>query len=205
MALLDDIKKRFASESSARDSGRLPRGQHLTAPGKWPVLHEGPVPRFDRASWSLRIFGLVERETQLSYDQLLALPRATPTTDFHCVTTWSKFDMRWEGVRVKDVLGLAGVTPEARAVMVHAEHGYTSNVLLDDITRDDCLLAHRVDGADLAPEHGYPLRLVVPHLYAWKSVKWVRGLELMARDKPGFWEQRGYHMRGDPFAEERYS
>ncbi|MFN7973923.1 MAG: sulfite oxidase-like oxidoreductase [Acidobacteriota bacterium] len=204
--MFEHVQKRRAAEEAARRAGRLPAGQSLTAEGKWPVLHEGPIPAFDRASWDFRIWsreGLVA-ERRLGYDELLAVAPARLQTDFHCVTTWSKLDMTWEGVRVKDLLAATAIDPRARVVMVHAEHGYTANVPLDDLRRDEVMLASRVDGADLAPEHGYPLRLVVPHLYAWKSVKWVRGFELLARDRPGYWEQRGYHMRGDPWKEERY-
>lgn len=204
MALWDEIGKRRQDEAAARESGRLPPGQHLTAPGKWPVLHEGPVPRFDRARWDFRIFGLVEEERTLRYDELCSLPQSKVVADIHCVTTWSRFDMIWEGVRTRDLLALVKVKPEARAVVVHAEHGYTANLLLADFLHEKALLAHRVDGADLAPEHGYPLRLCVPHLYFWKSVKWARAIELCPMDRPGYWEERGYHMRGDPFQEERY-
>lgn len=205
MAQSDELARRRDAEQEARRSGRLPPGQSLTGAGKWPVLHEGEVPTFDPARWDFRIWGLVGSPVTLSHAEFSALPKVARTTDFHCVTTWSKFDMAWEGVRTADVLALVKVAPEARAVMVHDGGGYTANLLLDDFLRSDCLFVHRVDGAPLAPEHGGPLRLMVPHLYAWKSVKWVRGLELVAKDAPGYWEQRGYHMRGDPFVEERYS
>lgn len=205
MAQSDELRSRRDAEEAARRSGRLPPGQSLTSPGKWPVLHEGAVPGFDLARWDFRIFGLVNAPLVLTWERFAGLPRVTLRTDFHCVTTWSKLDMVWEGVRTADVLALVAPDPRATAVMVHDGGGYGANLLLEDFLRPDCLFADRVDGAPLDPEHGGPLRLVVPHLYAWKSVKWSRGVELLAKDAPGYWEQRGYHLRGDPFAEERYS
>lgn len=205
MALSNELEKRRAAEEAARKAGRLPPGQSLAAEGKWPVLHEGDVPAFDPESWDFRISGLVAAPRTLAFAELAALPRTRVTTDFHCVTTWSKLGMTWEGVPTRDVLALVAPAPAATAAMVHDGRGYTANLLLDDLLRPGCLFALRVDGADLAPEHGGPLRLVVPHLYAWKSVKWARRIELVSADAPGYWEQRGYHMRGDPFAEERYS
>ena len=186
--------------------GRLPPGQHLVT--NFPVLHVGPVPRFDLQTWRLRLFGLVGEEKHFTYQELTsgeAFPLARVQADFHCVTSWSKLDNVWEGVRCIDLLARVAVKPQARYVMVHCAYGYTTNIPLADLQRRDVLLAWRHNGADLAPEHGYPLRLVVPHLYAWKSAKWVQGLEFMAEDKPGYWEQRGYHMYGDPWREQRYA
>lgn len=184
---------------------RIPPRQSLTR--KWPVLHYGSTPAFDRASWTFHLFGLVEAPWQCTYDEFLGLPRVQVHADMHCVTRWSTLDNIWEGVATKDVLSKVKVKPEANFVMVHCEHGFTTNLPLNDFLGEDCLFAWRHHGRDLEPDHGYPLRLVVPRLYAWKSAKWVRGIELMAADKPGFWEEfahGGYHMRGDPWLEERF-
>jgi DMSO/TMAO reductase YedYZ molybdopterin-dependent catalytic subunit len=189
-------------EEEMRREGRLPPGQSLTL--KWPVLHYGLVPRFDREHWDFRIFGLVANMVRLNYDEFLALPHVEVTADFHCVTRWSRFNNRWEGIPFQEVMKLAKPKPEARYVMVHAEQDFAANVPLADLDRPDVLFAYKHDGEPLAPEHGYPLRLIVPHLYAWKSVKWIRGLEFTERDAPGFWEQNGYHMYGDPWREQRY-
>lgn len=183
-------------------AGRLPPGQSLTL--KWPVLHVGTVPRFDPAKWDFRIFGLVEREVRLTWDEFSRLPMKVVVADMHCVTRWSRFDVRWEGVPFSEVYRLAQVKSAARYVMVHAEQGFTSNVPLADLLQPNSLFALKHNGEPLPDDHGYPLRLVVPHLYAWKSVKWVRGIEFRETDEPGFWEQGGYHMRGDPFREERF-
>jgi DMSO/TMAO reductase YedYZ molybdopterin-dependent catalytic subunit len=182
---------------------RLPRGQVRTR--KWPVLTYGETPRLDLASWSFRCFGLVEQPMTWSWPEFLALPRVQVTSDVHCVTRWSRFDNRWEGVAVSEILGRARVSPGAVAVMVHADPDYTTNLLLTDLLTEDALLAFKHDGADLPVEHGGPCRLVVPRLYFWKSAKWVRGLELLDHNPPGFWEQNGYHLRADPWLEERYS
>lgn len=181
---------------------RLPPGQYLTK--GWPVLHYGDVPRVQLSTWTFRVWGLVARPQEWTYEQFLALGHAAVTCDIHCVTRWSKFDNTFEGVPFRKVLEAVQPLPDARFVMVHAEHGFTTNVPLADLDRDDVLFAHKHNGAELTPEHGWPLRLVVPHLYFWKSAKWVRGLEFRAEDAPGFWESYGYHMRGDPWQEQRY-
>ncbi|HVP30924.1 MAG TPA: sulfite oxidase-like oxidoreductase [Myxococcota bacterium] len=186
-----------------RAAGRLPPSQHLTE--KWPVLHYGTVPSVDLARWDFRVFGLVQDEVRVSWRELRALPAATVVSDIHCVTHWSKFDCRWEGVPVASLLSRARPKPGARFALVHAEQGFTANLPLADLLDPSVLLAWSMNGEPLAPEHGAPLRLVVPKLYFWKSVKWVRGIELLERDQPGFWERNGYHMRGDPWREERYS
>jgi len=195
-----DERKR--KEQEMRSEGRLPPGQSLTL--KWPVLHYGSVPRVDLARWDFRVTGLVEHPLRLSGEEFNQLPRVERTSDFHCVTRWSRFDNRWTGVAMREILSRAKPTPEAKYVLVHAEQGYTANVPLADLDRDNVLLATYHDGEPLTADHGYPLRLIVPHLYAWKSVKWVRGLELLSTDQAGFWEQNGYHKRGDPFKEERF-
>ena len=190
-------------EREMRAEGRLPPGQSLTL--KWPVLHQGSVPRFDPQRWDFRIFGLVEEPVKLSWQEFGRLPQTEETADFHCVTRWSRFDNHWQGVAATEVLKLAKVKPAARYVMVHAEYDYTANLPLADFLRPTTLFATKHDGEPLTGEHGYPLRLIVPHLYAWKSVKWVRGIELLEREEPGFWEENGYHIYGDPFLEERFS
>lgn len=184
-------------------ASRLPPGQYETE--KWPVLHYGSVPRFDPARWDFRIFGEVDQPVRLTYQEFMALPTTILTCDIHCVTAWSKFGVAFEGVSARTVLALATVKPQAAFVMVHAEQGYEANLPLEYLLADDALFASRADGADLAPEHGWPLRLVVPRLYFWKSAKWVRALELMAQDRRGFWERNGYHNHADPWKEERYS
>jgi DMSO/TMAO reductase YedYZ molybdopterin-dependent catalytic subunit len=182
---------------------RIPPGQRVTE--KFPVLHYGSVPRFDRQTWDLRVFGLVGKPLTLSYDQVLELPSTRIVADIHCVTSWSKLDTVWEGVLFRDFWELVRAQPEGGFVMVHCEQGFTTNLPLEVLLDDDVLLAYRYDDAPLAPEHGYPLRLVVPQRYFWKSAKWVRGLELMAQDRLGFWEVRGYHNNADPWKEERYA
>ena len=195
-----DERKR--KEREMRDAGRLPPGQSLTL--KWPVLHNGSVPTFDAKRWDFRIRGLVEREVSLNWQQFNELPTTTVNSDFHCVTRWSRFDNTWTGVSFREIMKLAKPKPEARFALVHGEQGYTANVPLADLDRDNVLFATHHDGQPLTPNHGYPLRLIVPHLYAWKSVKWVRGIEFTAQEVAGFWEQNGYHIHGDPFKEQRF-
>jgi DMSO/TMAO reductase YedYZ molybdopterin-dependent catalytic subunit len=182
---------------------RTPPGQILT--GNWPVLHYGNVPRVDLAAWRFRIFGLVENAVELTHQEFQNLPRTKVGCDIHCVTHWSRLDNEFEGVLFKDVLKLVQVKPEAQYVLFHAEGGWSTNVPLADLLRDNVLFAWRWNGQDLSPEHGWPMRTVVPHLYFWKSAKWVKGMEFLAEDRPGFWERNGYHMYGDPFREQRYS
>ena len=181
---------------------RLPPGQRLTE--GWPILHYGSIPRIDLSTWEFRIFGLVEEEVALSWEQFMALPQTRTRSDIHCVTTWSKYDNDWEGVRLRDLIALARPAAGATHVMFHSAGGYTTNVPLSELMGDEVLLAHHHDGRPLEPEHGGPLRGVVPNLYFWKSAKWVRGIELLAEDRPGFWEMYGYHIHGDPWTEERY-
>ncbi len=184
-------------------AGRVPPGQYVTE--KWPVLHYGSIPRFDPQTWDFRIFGLVEAPARLSYKEFRALPTKTITCDIHCVTAWSRLEMTFEGVPATTILNLVKVRPEAKFVVAHCEQGYETNLPLEYLRAADALFAWRADGADLTPEHGWPLRLVIPRLYFWKSAKWIRGIELLAGDRPGFWERNGYHMHGDPWKEERYS
>ena len=201
--MLFDGKDRKELERLRKQEGRLPPGQSLTL--KWPVLHYGSVPRFDPEHWDFRVYGLVQSPLRLSWDEFNALPRIQRTGDFHCVTRWSRFDNQWDGVAVREVLRRAHPRPEAAYVLVHGEQGFTANVPLADLDRDEAVLATHHDGQPLTPDHGYPLRLIVPHLYAWKSVKWLRGLEFLDCDAPGLWEQNGYHMYGDPWKEQRFS
>ena len=191
------------TSKAPRQGQRLPPGQVLT--DKWPVLHYGSVPKLDLSAWSFRVFGLVEREKRWTWEEFLSLPRVEVRNDIHCVTRWSKFDNLWQGVAVKDVLREAGVRTDARYAIAHAEQGFTANLPLAELLKDDVLLALKHGGEDLTPEHGWPLRLVVPNRYFWKSAKWIRGLELSASDRPGFWEQNGYHNDADPWKEERFS
>jgi len=181
---------------------RVPPGQHIV--GGFPVLHYGGIPRFDKATWDFRVWGLVEEEKRWSFDEFRALPTQEIVADIHCVTHWTKLDTHWEGISTRELLSHVRVKPEARYVLVHAEQNFTSNLPLEDFLREENLFAWRYDGQELAPEHGGPLRLVVPSLYFWKSAKWVRGIELLSKDHRGFWESYGYHNRGDPWKEERF-
>ena len=182
---------------------RVPPNQRVTE--GWPVLTYGGPPRIDLKEWKFIVAGAVEDEVSFTWEEFTALPQTAIACDVHCVTGWSKLDNEWGGVAFTELLKHVRLKPEAQHVMVHSYGGYTTNVPLADLTRDDVLLAHTHNGKPLAPEHGSPLRLVVPHLYFWKSAKWVRGLLFMAEERPGFWEMYGYHIRGDPWNEERYA
>jgi DMSO/TMAO reductase YedYZ molybdopterin-dependent catalytic subunit len=201
--MLFDGTDRRALERLKREEGKLPPGQSLTL--KWPVLHYGSVPRFDPAAWDFRVYGLVQSPLRMNWEEFNGLPKIERSSDFHCVTRWSRFDNRWQGVAFQEVLRQAKPKPDAVFVLVHAEQGFTANVPIADLDRKEVLLATHHDGELLSAEHGYPLRLIVPHLYAWKSVKWVRGLEFLDHDVAGFWEQNGYHMYGDPWKKQRFS
>jgi DMSO/TMAO reductase YedYZ molybdopterin-dependent catalytic subunit len=203
MALFRDLGERRVLEKKAQAEGRLPPGQSLTL--KWPVLHYGSVPLFDPAKWDFKISGLLEEAKRLAWDEFRALPQTEVTSDFHCVTRWSRMDNCWKGVLFAEVLKLVKAKQGAEFVLVQAEEGYTANMPLADLLRPNVLFAFEHDGAPLPAEHGGPVRLVVPHLYAWKSVKWVRGFLLLDRDRLGFWERKGYHAYGDPWKEQRYS
>jgi DMSO/TMAO reductase YedYZ molybdopterin-dependent catalytic subunit len=184
------------------EPARLPPGQYLT--DKWPVLHAGSVPRIDLATWDFQVSGAVEQPLRLSWDELKELPSREVTIDIHCVTRWSRFDTSFRGVHWSELAGLVQPKPYARFVVAHAEQGFSSNVPLEAIEDENALLAYEADGEPLAPEHGWPLRLVVQHRYFWKSAKWLRGLELRSTDQPGFWERYGYHNDADYWKEERY-
>lgn len=175
---------------------RVPPGQHLV--DKLPVLSYGPTPRFNPKKWDFRLFGMVENELRFSYEEFRALPLSRERADFHCVTTWSKLDNVWEGVRTIDLMARVRLKPEARHAIVHCDGGYTTNLALAEFVGEGVMLAWRHDGRDLEPDHGWPLRLVVPKLYGWKSAKWVRAIEFADIDRRGFWEVRGYHNHADP-------
>jgi DMSO/TMAO reductase YedYZ molybdopterin-dependent catalytic subunit len=181
---------------------KTPPGQFVT--DKFPVLSYGSTPRVDLKEWRFRVTGRVEQEMEWTWEEFLALGHIIVTADFHCVTQWSRLDNTWEGVPFREVMQRVRPLPLARYVMVHCYGGYTANLSLEALTEADVLFANRHDGQPLAPEHGGPLRLVVPKRYGWKSAKWVRGLELLDKDQPGFWEGRGYHMEGDPWKEQRF-
>jgi DMSO/TMAO reductase YedYZ molybdopterin-dependent catalytic subunit len=184
------------------DPARLPPGQYLTE--KWPVLHAGSVPDTDLATWDFRIFGEVENPITLSWEEFIALPKAENVQDIHCVTRWSRFDTRFGGVHWRQLAKVVRPKPSARFVVAHAEQGFTANVPLEFLEDDLALLATEADGEALTAEHGWPLRLVIPGKYFWKSAKWLRAIELRSTDEPGFWERYGYHNDADPWREERY-
>ena len=204
---------RRKEEERIRNEGRLPPGQSLTL--KFPVLHYGPVPSFDPATWDFRVWGEVEQEKSWTWEEFNRLPRAKLTMDIHCVTRWSKFDTEWEGVSVKTLVeqGLIKLKPSAAYVMQHAEYGFTVNLPLEIVLQENFLMATHFNGKPIEPDHGYPLRGVVGHIlaepeletpYFWKGAKWLRGLEFMSHDRRGFWEQAGYHNRADVWKEERF-
>jgi DMSO/TMAO reductase YedYZ molybdopterin-dependent catalytic subunit len=193
----------FTGRSREARDPRLPPGQY-DARDDWPVLTAEPTPRLDTARWTFTVEGLVDSTTTWTWDEIHALPPSRYAGDIHCVTTWSKLGMTWDGVSVDTLLAAAGPKPEATHVMAVSHTGYTTNLPLADVTDGKAWVAWRVDGRDLPTEHGGPARLLVPHLYFWKSAKWVSGLRLMDHDERGFWERNGYHDRGDPWLEQRY-
>ncbi len=205
MSLFDKFRK--SPQEEAERAGRVPPGQKLT--NAFPVLTYGPTPMIEPAKWTCRVFGLVEREAVVTWDDLQAMPQTKQTCDLHCVTTWSQLDMVWTGVKITDFLAAiedrtGGVHPDAQFVMQHCYGGYTTNVPLDEFLDKDVLFAHTYEGRPLSAEHGGPVRILLPKLYLWKSAKWVNGLEFMREDRRGFWEQYGYHNHGDPWTEERF-
>ncbi|MDQ0503309.1 sulfite oxidase-like oxidoreductase [Xanthobacter agilis] len=185
----------------ARD--RLPPGQHLVQ--DWPVLDLGEQPDVPLAAFRLDVTGAVEAPASWDWTAFMALPQTRRVSDIHCVTTWSRYDNAWQGVTTRTLLDIVRPTADARAVMLRSHDGYTTNLLLEDFADPDALIAHSWEGAPLSRVHGGPVRVVVPHLYFWKSAKWLRKIEVIGADKAGFWERRGYHMRGEPWAEQRYS
>jgi DMSO/TMAO reductase YedYZ molybdopterin-dependent catalytic subunit len=193
----------FTGRSRTSRDPRLPPGQY-DAGTEWPVLTAEPTPRLDLGRWTFTVEGLVETPTTWTWDEIHALPGSRYEGDIHCVTTWSKLGMTWDGVSVDTLLAAAKPRPEATHVMAVSHTGYTTNLPLDDVTGGKAWVSWHVDGRDLPTEHGGPARLLVPHLYFWKSAKWVSGLRLMDHDERGFWERNGYHDRGDPWTEQRY-
>ena len=197
---------RSRAEKKVADAGydpaRLPPGQYYTE--KWPVLHAGSIPSYDLSDWDFVVEGEVESPLRLSWEEFNALPRTSHTQDIHCVTRWSRFDTSFRGVHWRDLAELVKPKPSARFVVAHAEQGFTSNVPLGALEDEQAMIAYEADGELLDPEHGWPLRLVVPSRYFWKSAKWLRGLELLDHDQPGFWERYGYHNEADYWREERY-
>ncbi len=182
---------------------RIPPGQYFTE--KWPVLHYGSIPSTDLATWDFRVWGEVEEPFSITWQGFQQMPRTRLTADIHCVTRWSRLDASFEGVPIQHILERAQVTPEAHFVLAHSEQGYTTNMPLEVLNDTDVLLADVADDAPLTPEHGYPLRLIVPKRYFWKSAKWIRGLQFLSRDQLGFWERYGYNNSADPWKEERFS
>ena len=182
---------------------RLPPGQHLTQ--DWPVLDLGVVPPVSRERWRLDVYGAVETPVFWTYAEFAGQKQDRSTSDIHCVTTWSRYDNEWEGLATRELLVACQPRDDARFVVLHCYDGYTTNLALEDFAAEDALLAHSWSGQPLSDEHGGPVRLVVPHLYFWKSAKWLQAIEFVTEDAPGFWEVRGYHNRGDPWAEQRYS
>lgn len=193
----------FTKDYPPEIAERVPPGQRLVK--TWPVLHFGSIPPFDGVNWDLEVSGLVEHPFTLTYQELQALPKVTVGADMHCVTGWTTLDNTWEGVAFRTLRDMAAPLAEARWVIARGAHGYTSNLSLEAMDEDDVLVAWRNHGDELTPEHGWPLRLVVPKRYAWKSAKWLTGLEFADSNRRGFWEIRGYHVHAEPFAEERYS
>jgi len=196
-----DRKEVIKSPDTER-ANRIPPNQKVTE--DWPVLHFGTVPGIDISKWTFIISGLVEKERTLSYQEFILLPRVKVFSDIHCVTGWSRLNNLWEGVSTSLIKDLAHILPDARFVLVHSAGGFTTNLSISDFFEADVLFAIKHDDRPLSPEHGYPVRLIIPRLYFWKSAKWVVGVEFVSEDRPGFWESHGYHNRGDPWKEERY-
>jgi len=195
---------RFLTGRPARpETDRLPPGQHLTQ--DWPVLDLGITPNITRERWRLDVYGAVETPLFWDFAQLSAQPQSTFISDIHCVTTWSRYDNAWEGLSTRALLDACQPKPDARFVSLESYDGYTTNLSLEDFASDDALLAHSWQGTPIDGEHGGPVRVIVPHLYFWKSAKWLQRIEFREHDKPGYWEVRGYHNRGDPWEEQRYS
>lgn len=193
---------KFFQKPGSQEEERVPPGQYLTK--GFPVLTYGNTPHVSTEEWEFRVWGLAEEKT-FSWADFMALPQSNFTADFHCVTRWSKLDVQWTGVKVTDFMRLVELDSKAVHVMEHCYGGYDTNLPLEDFLREENFFAHTVFGEPLSPEHGGPMRLVVPHLYAWKSAKWINGLEFLSKEESGFWERNGYHRRGEPWAEERYS
>lgn len=198
------VTRGFTGRRPAPDkAGRIPPGQHEVF--DFPVLSAGPTPRVDLRTYRFTVRHGPRPLAQFTWEQLTALPRTAITKDIHCVTTWSKLDTRWSGVLVDDLLSAAGIVPPTRFTLAHTVDGYSTNVPVDDLVGGKAMIALEYDGQPLTPDHGGPARLLVPHLYFWKSAKWVNGLQFIERDTGGFWELRGYHLYGDPWREQRFT
>ncbi|MEK9131828.1 MAG: sulfite oxidase-like oxidoreductase [Patescibacteria group bacterium] len=193
----------FGQRRQSSDRSRIPPGQYETR--DFPVLSLGPTPHVLPEHFTLRVTGLVEKPQKWNWDELLALPHEEVVRDIHCVTKWSKLDSRWSGVSLDYIMQVAGVSPDANFLIAHSDDGYTTNIPLEDIRKGKAWVATSYDDSPISDEHGGPVRLLIPHLYFWKSAKWLAKLEFVADDAPGFWEVRGYHNHGDPWKEERYS
>ena len=196
-------RRHLTGEFDSSHENRLPPGQHLVE--KWPVLDLGVQPDVPLSNWRLRIDGAVENAVALDFDTFMALPQVDYVSDIHCVTTWSRYDNRWAGVASQTIIDLVKPSAEASHVIFHCYDGYTTNIKLDVFKEPDVLLAHSWEGESLTREHGGPMRAIVPQWYFWKSAKWIQQIEFSATDKPGFWEERGYHNEADPWTEQRYS
>jgi DMSO/TMAO reductase YedYZ molybdopterin-dependent catalytic subunit len=192
----------FFSKPTSDQSDRVPPKQHLSK--GFPVLTYGETPQVSMENWELKVWGLVQPKT-FNWSEIMAMPKSNFTTDFHCVTHWSKLDVQWTGIKVTDFMQFVEVDPQAIHIMEHCYGGYTTNILMEDFLREENFFAYQLFDQPLPADHGGPLRLVVPHLYAWKSGKWINGLEFLDQEQLGFWELNGYHKRGEPWAEERYS
>jgi DMSO/TMAO reductase YedYZ molybdopterin-dependent catalytic subunit len=202
--MFDSFKKK--DDHTVDQEGRVPPGQYVT--GKFPVLHYGSVPQYSdlESTWDLRVWGELAAPTRLSFSEFRALPTIQITTDIHCVTRWSKLDTHWEGVQFKEFLRhIPALKPSVQFVIAHCDQGFTANVPLEVLLDDEAMLAYTYDGEELTPDHGFPLRLLTPRKYFWKSAKWLRGLEFLSYDKLGFWERYGYNNNADPWKEERYA
>ena len=195
-------RKREELAAQGIDPERIPPGQYYTQ--RFPVLHAGSVPKIDLSTWDFSVDGLVASPQRWTYEEMMSMPSVHRTFDIHCVTKWSKLDTDWEGLAVSELMSTIELLPSVSHVLVTAEQGFTANLPLSDFLAEENLFAYRYGGEPLEAEHGWPLRLVVPHLYFWKSVKWVRGLRFLDHDEPGFWERNGYHMYGDPWQEQRF-
>ncbi|HEY9700425.1 MAG TPA: sulfite oxidase-like oxidoreductase [Trichocoleus sp.] len=193
---------KFFHKPNPDQQERVPPGQHLAS--GFPVLTYGQTPIVSTETWEFKVWGLATPQT-FSWQDFMAMPQSDFTADFHCVTTWSKLDVKWRGVKVADFMRSVEVDPKAVHLIEHCYGGYTTNIAIEDFLREENFFAHTLFDEPLPPEHGGPMRFVVPHLYAWKSAKWINGLEFLERVELGFWERNGYHQRGEPWAEERYS
>jgi len=196
-------KENIITSPDTQRKNRIPPGQRLTE--EFPVLHYNGIPKFDKSKWEFRIWGLVEKERKLSFDEFVSLPHVKVFSDIHCVTGWSKLNNLWEGVSSSEIHKLVDIKPEAKYVMIYCSDDYYTNLSFEDFFQPSVLFALKYNNEDVTLEHGYPVRLVVPRLYLWKSAKWVNGVQFLEKDISGFWESRGYHIHGDPWKEERYS